>query len=87
MVGVQMRKLGVMFRDLRVVGPGVGAAVRYNLTPLFYPQSITEYINTVWHTPVHEIISGFKGVVASRGDAPCVYLIHFSSWLAHENLP
>ena len=67
MVGVQMRKLGVMFRDLRVVGPGVGAAVQHNLASLFYPQSIIEYINTVWHTPVDDTISGFEGVVASRG--------------------
>jgi hypothetical protein len=35
--GAQMRKLGVMFRDLRVVGLGVGAAIQHNLVSLFYP--------------------------------------------------
>jgi hypothetical protein len=58
-----MRKLGVMFRDLRVVGLGVGAAVQHNLVSLFYPQSIVKYINTSWHPPVRDIISGFEGVV------------------------
>ena len=58
-----MRKLGVMFRNLRVVGLGVGAAVQHNLVSLFYPQSIIKYINTLWYPPVRDIISGFEGVV------------------------
>ena len=52
-----------MFRDLRVVGLGVGAAAQHNLASLFYPRSIVKYINTLWHPPVHDIISGFEGVV------------------------
>ena len=52
-----------MFRDLRVVGLGVGAAVRHNLASLLYPQSILKYINTLWHPPLRDIISGFEGVV------------------------
>ena len=58
-----MRKLGVMFRDLRVVGKGVGGAIQHNLVSLFYPQSIIKYINTLRHPPVRDIISGFEGVV------------------------
>ena len=52
-----------MFRDLRVVGLGLGAAVQHNLVSLFYPQSIIKYINSLWHPSVRDIISGFEGVV------------------------
>ncbi|KAI9569369.1 ABC-2 type transporter-domain-containing protein [Boletus coccyginus] len=58
-----MRKLGVMFRDLRVMGVDVGAAVQHNLVSLFYPKSIIQYIRAWWHPPVRDIISGFEGVV------------------------
>ncbi|KAF8556427.1 hypothetical protein OG21DRAFT_1521099 [Imleria badia] len=61
--GAQTRKLGVVFRDLRVVGLGVGAAVQQNLISLLYPQSIIKYINTLRHPSVHNIISDFEGVV------------------------
>lgn len=63
-VGVQMRKLGVMFRDLRVVGLGnVNAAVQHNVISVFYPRSIMDYINTILHPPLRDIISGFEGAV------------------------
>ncbi|KAF8557467.1 pleiotropic drug resistance ABC transporter [Imleria badia] len=52
-----------MFRDLRVVGLGVGAAVQHNLASLLYPQSIIKYFNTWRHPPVRNIISDFEGVV------------------------
>ncbi|KAG9313752.1 P-loop containing nucleoside triphosphate hydrolase protein [Chiua virens] len=61
--GVGIRKLGIVFRDLRVVGLGVGTAVRHNLISLFYPQSIIKSINNLRHPSVRDIISGFGGVV------------------------
>ncbi|KAG9313753.1 P-loop containing nucleoside triphosphate hydrolase protein [Chiua virens] len=61
--GVQRRELGVMFRDLRVVGLGVGAAVQNNLASPFSPKSIISTIKNLRHPPVRDIISGFGGVV------------------------
>ncbi|KAG9313738.1 hypothetical protein JVU11DRAFT_6092 [Chiua virens] len=61
--GVQRRELGVMFRDLRVVGLGVGAAVQNNLASPFSPKSIINTIKNLRHPPVRDIISGFGGVV------------------------
>lgn len=52
-----------MFRDLRVVGLGVNAGVQHSVASLFYPRSIMNYINTLRHPPVRDIISGFEGVV------------------------
>jgi hypothetical protein len=52
-----------MFRNLHVVGLGVGAAVQHNLVSLFHPQSIIKHINSLWRPPVRDIISGFEGVV------------------------
>ncbi|KAF8557465.1 pleiotropic drug resistance ABC transporter [Imleria badia] len=61
--GAQMQTLGIMFRDLRVVGLGVGAAVQHNLVSLLYPQSIIKRIKTWRHPPVRNIVSDFEGVV------------------------
>ena len=84
----KMRKLGVMFRDLRVVGLGVGAAVQHNLASPFYPKSIIKFINTLWHPPVRDIISGFEGVVLP-GEMLRAYtsFTGVSSWLTHGNPP
>ena len=79
--GARMRKLGVMFRDIRVLGLGVGADVRHNLVSLLYPQSIIKYINTLRHPPVRSIISGFEGVVLP-GEMLCKYI----SWLVSSLL-
>ena len=58
-----MRKLGVMFRDLRVVGLGVGTAVQHTVLSLLYPKSIKKHIDTLRHPPLRDVISGFEGVV------------------------
>ena len=85
-----MRKLGVMFRDLRVAGLDVGGSVSHVLASVFHPQSLIKYINTLWHPPVRDIISGFEGLCChSKGDASYVYLIHrfHPAGGLHENLP
>lgn len=52
-----------MFRDLRVVGLGGGEAVQHNLASPFSPQCLMNYINTLRHSQVRGVISGFEGVV------------------------
>jgi ATP-binding cassette, subfamily G (WHITE), member 2, SNQ2 len=60
---IKTRELGVMFRDLRVVGGG--AAVNYQPTfgSLFDPRIIWEGIKSIRHPPTRDILSGFEGVV------------------------
>jgi len=81
-----MRKLGIMFRDLRVIGLDVGAAVQHNLVSLFYPQSIIQYIHALWHPPVRDIISGFEGVVLP-GEMLRAYTLFPSFILAYPRKP
>ena len=75
-----------MFRDLRVVGKGVGGAIQHNLVSLFYPQSIIKYINTLRHPPVRDIISGFEGVVLP-GEMLRAYIIRWFFTPAHPQNP
>ena len=81
--GAHTRKLGVAFRDLRVVGLGVGAAVQHNLASLLYPQSIIKYIDTWRHPPVRNIISDFEGVVLP-GEMLRVYFLFVVFTLAYS---
>ena len=61
--GTRARQLGVMFRDLCVVGLGAGAAVQHSVLSLLSPKSIWKYIYTLRHPPLRDIISGFEGAV------------------------
>ncbi|KAI9428628.1 pleiotropic drug resistance ABC transporter [Lactarius indigo] len=56
MKGIHSRELGVMFKDLRVVG--LGAATSYQ--PTF---GIFEKIQASRHPPLRDILIGFEGVV------------------------
>ncbi|KAH9077823.1 ABC-2 type transporter-domain-containing protein [Lactarius deliciosus] len=61
--GIQSRELGVMFRDLRVVG--LGAAISYQPTigSVFNLKVILEKIQALRRPPLRNILSGFEGVV------------------------
>ncbi|KAH9022164.1 pleiotropic drug resistance ABC transporter [Lactarius pseudohatsudake] len=61
--GIQSRELGVMFRDLRVVG--LGAAISYQRTigSVFNLKVILEKIQALRRPPLRNILSGFEGVV------------------------
>ncbi|KIJ14545.1 hypothetical protein PAXINDRAFT_169702, partial [Paxillus involutus ATCC 200175] len=61
--GIQARELGVMFKDLRVVGIGACASFQPTVGSIFSHDAITRSINTKRHPPVRDILSGFEGVV------------------------
>jgi ATP-binding cassette subfamily G (WHITE) protein 2 (SNQ2) len=61
--GIQSRELGVMFKDLRVVGLGAAASYQPTFGSFFNPKIILEKIQAFRHPPLRDILSGFEGVV------------------------
>ncbi|KAI0318674.1 ABC-2 type transporter-domain-containing protein [Amylostereum chailletii] len=61
--GIQSRELGVLFKDLRVVGLGATASYQDTFGSLFNPRNILESIRNARSPPVRDILSGFEGVV------------------------
>ncbi|KAH9077824.1 ABC-2 type transporter-domain-containing protein [Lactarius deliciosus] len=61
--GIQSRELGVMFRDLRVVGLGAATSYQPTIGSFFNPRVIIENIQALRHPPLRDILSGFEGVV------------------------
>jgi ATP-binding cassette, subfamily G (WHITE), member 2, SNQ2 len=60
---VQRRELGVMFKDLRVVGLGAAASYQPTLASMLNPAGILDGIRNARHPPLRDILSGFNGVV------------------------
>lgn len=81
-----MRKLGIMFKDLRVVGLSVNKGVQHNVASLFFPRSIMKYINTLRHPPVRDIISDFEGTVLPGEMLRTYFSLLASSSFTHGNL-
>jgi len=61
--GIQPRELGVMFKDLHVVGLGAAASFQPTFGSMFNPKAILENIQTLRHPPLRDILTGFEGVV------------------------
>ncbi|KAH8987621.1 ABC-2 type transporter-domain-containing protein [Lactarius akahatsu] len=61
--GIHSRELGVMFKDLRVVGLGAAASYQPTFGSLFNPKVILEKIQASRHLPLRDILSGFEGVI------------------------
>jgi ATP-binding cassette, subfamily G (WHITE), member 2, SNQ2 len=61
--GLQSRELGVMFKDLHVVGLGAAASYQNTFGSVFSPMVIMEKIRTSRHPPLRDILAGFEGVV------------------------
>lgn len=60
---IKARELGVVFRNLRVVGMGASSSHQPTLGTALDPRSILDVIQRIRHPPVRDIISGFEGVV------------------------
>ncbi|KZV90437.1 pleiotropic drug resistance ABC transporter [Exidia glandulosa HHB12029] len=60
---IKQRNLGVVFKDLRVVGKGATAAHQQTLGSLFNPATILHNIQAGRHPETRDILSGFEGVV------------------------
>ncbi|KAG1767598.1 ABC-2 type transporter-domain-containing protein [Suillus placidus] len=61
---IKGRELGVMFKDLRVVGVGSRASLQPTIGSMFNPAAILRNISAMRNPPVRDILSGFEGVVA-----------------------
>ncbi|KAF8638207.1 hypothetical protein AX16_010553 [Volvariella volvacea WC 439] len=60
---IKSRELGVMFRDLKVIGVGASSSYQPTLGSMFSPSAIVENISTMRHPPLKNILQGFEGVV------------------------
>ncbi|KAG1763106.1 ABC-2 type transporter-domain-containing protein [Suillus occidentalis] len=61
---IKGRELGVMFKDLRVIGVGARASLQPTIGSTFNPAAILRNISAMRNPPVRDILSGFDGVVA-----------------------
>ncbi|KAH9941401.1 pleiotropic drug resistance ABC transporter [Amylocystis lapponica] len=57
------RELGVVFKDLRVVGLGASATFQPTLASVLSPLTALQTINSIRHPATRDILSGFEGVV------------------------
>ncbi|TFK22472.1 hypothetical protein FA15DRAFT_757994 [Coprinopsis marcescibilis] len=60
---IKSRELGVVFRDLRVVGLGSAASYQPTFGSLFNPLDIVSSIRNARNPPLRDILQGFEGVV------------------------
>lgn len=60
---VKRRELGVMFRNLKVVGLGAIATYQPTLGSLLNPLNIFKQINSIRHPALRNILTDFYGVV------------------------
>lgn len=60
---MEPRTLGVMFRNLRVVGLGATVSYQSTLGSIINPLNILRAIQDIRHPPVRDIIHGFEGTV------------------------
>ncbi|KAG2073835.1 hypothetical protein BDR04DRAFT_1093970 [Suillus decipiens] len=61
---IKGRELGVMFKDLRVVGIGARASLQPTIGSMFNPAAILRNISAARNPPLRDILSGFEGVVS-----------------------
>ncbi|KAG1745080.1 ABC-2 type transporter-domain-containing protein [Suillus paluster] len=61
--GIKDRQLGVMFKDLRVVGAGSRASLQPTVGDFFQPSTVLRKIRQSRHPLTKDILSGFEGVV------------------------
>lgn len=60
---IQKREIGVMFKDLRVVGLGATASHQATFGSFLNPMNLLRTINSLRHPAVRDILQGFEGVV------------------------
>ncbi|CDO77419.1 hypothetical protein BN946_scf184857.g26 [Trametes cinnabarina] len=60
---IKRRELGVMFKDLRVIGVGAAALYQPTLGSVLNPLNMIQNIRGVLHPATRDILTGFNGVV------------------------
>ncbi|KAG2033847.1 ABC-2 type transporter-domain-containing protein, partial [Suillus americanus] len=63
--GIKDRQLGVMFKDLRVVGLGSRTSLQPTVSSPFHPSTFLRKIKGIFHPSIRDILSGFEGMVSS----------------------
>ncbi|KAG1821596.1 pleiotropic drug resistance ABC transporter [Suillus subaureus] len=61
--GIKDYQLGIMFKDLRVVGAGSRTLLQPTVSSPFHPSTLLRKIRETRHPPTRDILSGFEGVV------------------------
>ncbi|KAG1766364.1 ABC-2 type transporter-domain-containing protein [Suillus placidus] len=61
--GIKDRQLGIMFKELRVVGAGSRASLQPTVSSPFHPSTFLRKIREIRHPSTRELLSGFEGVV------------------------
>ncbi|KAG1809243.1 P-loop containing nucleoside triphosphate hydrolase protein [Suillus variegatus] len=61
--GIKDRRLGVMFKELRVVGACSRTSLQPTVGSPFYPSTFLRKIREIRHPSIRDILSGFEGVV------------------------
>lgn len=69
---IKPRTLGVVFRDLEVVGLGASDTQQPTLGSLFSYKTVQANIHAARHPSVRSILSGFEGVV-KPGEMLCMF--------------
>lgn len=60
---IKSRELGVMFRNLNVIGAGATSSYQPTLGSIFSPATMIEAIQNAIHPPLRNILNKFEGVV------------------------
>ncbi|GJE86387.1 pleiotropic drug resistance ABC transporter [Phanerochaete sordida] len=60
---IKTRELGVLFKDLRVVGTGASVSYQPTMGSLISPQAYAEAFRAARHPAVRDLLAGFEGVV------------------------
>ena len=63
---IRKRELGVMFKDLRVVGLGTTASHQATFGSFLNPLNLLKTIDSLRHPALRDILRGFEGVVRPR---------------------
>jgi len=70
--GIKDRQLGVMFKDLRVIGAGSRTSLQPTVGSPFHPSTFLAKIRGIRNPSLRDILSGFEGVV-TPGEMLCKY--------------
>lgn len=70
--GIKDRQLGVIFKDLRVVGAGARTSLQPTVSSPFHPSTVLAKIRGIRNPSIRDILSGFEGVV-TPGELLCKY--------------
>lgn len=60
---IKVRELGIMYKDLEVVGLGASASYQTTFGSALSPSAILDAVQSLRHPSTRNILTGFEGVV------------------------